>query len=133
LFQLRQELDAALVKIDRMDSDAQNKHMATNGLTYREICSKTEEEWKKLFDDGKWAPARIKPDSRRPPVGYGANVAELVEPEPAEPLQLQAIINALLQTLQSSKQDSGSKPGNCHLCNKSGLWARECPNKNQSC
>jgi hypothetical protein len=41
-----------------MDSDDKNKHMATNGLTYREICSTAEEEWKKLFDDVKWAPAR---------------------------------------------------------------------------
>jgi hypothetical protein len=44
LFQLRQNLDTALVKIGRMDSDEQNKHMATNGKTYREICSKAEEE-----------------------------------------------------------------------------------------
>jgi hypothetical protein len=67
----------------------------------------------------------------RPPVGYGANIAELEEPEPDKPSLLQTSINALLQTLQSSKQDSGSKPGNCHLCNKPGHWARECPNKNQ--
>jgi hypothetical protein len=74
LFQLRQELDTALVKIGRMDLNAKNKYMITNGLTYREICSKAEEEWKKLFDDGKWAPAKTKRDPRRLPAGFGTNL-----------------------------------------------------------
>jgi hypothetical protein len=34
LFELRQKLDAVLVKTGRMDSDEQNKHMATNGLLF---------------------------------------------------------------------------------------------------
>jgi hypothetical protein len=106
--------------------------MATNGLTYCDICSKAEEEWKKLFGDGKWAPAKTKPDSHRLPAGFGANVAEPDE----EPSAMQASVNALLQHLQSmSSQQQGyaeSKPGNCHSCNKPGHWAQECPDKNNS-
>jgi hypothetical protein len=132
LFQLRQELDTALVKIGQMDSNAQNKYMVPNGLTYREICSEAEEEWKKLFDDGKWAPAKTKPDPRRLPAGFGANLAETDK----EPSAMQASVNALLQHLQlmSSHQQgsAGSKPRNCHSYNKPGHWARECPDKNNS-
>jgi hypothetical protein len=62
-----------------MDSEAQGKYMASNGLTYREICSKAEDEWRKLYDDGKWGPAKTKTDSRRPPTGFGANIAETEE------------------------------------------------------
>ena len=119
LFQLRQKLDQALIKIGRLELAAQTTYMATENLTYRDICSKAEEEWRKLFDDNKWAPAKTKVDNRRAPAQFGANVAA----ETLDPAVL-----ALVQQLQSSMA-SGAKPGTCHNCGKPGHWSRECPDK----
>jgi hypothetical protein len=108
LFQSRQKLDGALVKIGRMDSEAQDKYMVTSGLTYQEICSKAEEEWKKLYYDGKWGPAKTKTDSRRPPIGFGVNIAEtetvISTHEEVLPSSIEASVNALLQPAASDNE-----------------------------
>jgi hypothetical protein len=51
LFQLRQILDQALIRIGRLDHAAQNHYMASKNLTYRDICSKAKQEWKKIVDE----------------------------------------------------------------------------------
>jgi hypothetical protein len=44
LFQLCQKLDQALIRIGRLDHAAQNLYMASENLTYRDICSKAEKK-----------------------------------------------------------------------------------------
>ena len=75
LLKLRTRLDRALVKVGRLSLIDQDAYMATESLTYRDICWAAEEEWRKLADDGKWGPAKTKRDPRVVPPNFGANFA----------------------------------------------------------
>ena len=74
LFQLRQDLDNALIRIGRMSNLDKNAHMSQHNLTYHDICSHAQQEWKMLADSN-WAPTKTKPDSKVPPAKFGANMA----------------------------------------------------------
>jgi hypothetical protein len=118
LFQLRQTLDQALIRIGRLSTDEQNQHMATSGLTYRDICSKAEEEWRKLYDDNKWAPAKTRRDPRAAPPQYGANMVDTTN---------DAILALLQQMKTNLKPPADKSTTTCHNCGKPGHWSRECP------
>jgi hypothetical protein len=99
LFQLRQKVDQALIRIGRLAHAAQNLYMASENLTYRDICSKAEEEWKKIVDEHKWAPSKVKNDKQAPPLQFNANQLEC--PTIGTPLT-EATAFALIQQLQQT-------------------------------
>jgi hypothetical protein len=129
LFQLRQKLDQALIRIGRLDHAAQNHYMASEKFTYRDICFKAEEEWKKIVDENKWAPSKVKTDKQAPPSQFGANQLECTTPEctPIGAPLTKATAFALIQQLQQNS--GGTKRGICYNCRKEGHWSRECPEK----
>jgi hypothetical protein len=46
LFDLRVKLDEALMTVSSLDKNAQQAQMLTLGLTYRQVCTTAEENWK---------------------------------------------------------------------------------------
>ena len=141
LFQKHQQLNQALIKTGRMSTADQNTYMVQHELTFRDICAHAEEEWKALFDAGRWAPSKTKSDSKRPPTHFGAHTATVNAS--ADNLKLtQAQWNVLMQQAQaqlsgrSSVSNNGrtgtgsAKKGNCNKCGEPGHWARECPKNN---
>ena len=50
--------------------------MVEEMLHYEDINSTTSKAFCKQFNCGEWSPARNLPDSKAPPTGYSANVAE---------------------------------------------------------
>ena len=127
LLDLRSKLDRTLVEIGQLSTVDQDKRMAKDNLTYRDICQRAEEEWKKLYDDGRWGPAKIKPDTRKPAASFGANLLETFSGD----VTTQALV-AALGLIQSAQKANGPKPGKCRNCGEDGHWAKECPNKNKT-
>lgn len=129
---MHSDIDNALRHISRMDGTEQDTYMGKKGLTYRDACQTAEDSWRTLSDDNKWAPAKLRQDSRRPPASLRANVATLKTTK--DPEQLQVLVNALIQNLQENNKDQpSSKPkGNCFHCGASDHWARDCPKKKQN-
>jgi hypothetical protein len=79
LFDLRATLDKALMSVSSLDKTAQTTHMIAKGLTYRQVCTTTEEHWKRISDDNKWAPAKVKGDRKSAPNTFGAITAQLCQ------------------------------------------------------
>ena len=129
LLELRSKLDKTLVEIGRLSTTDQNLRIASENLTYRDICQRAEEEWKKLFDDGRWGPARVKQDSHRPPTNFGANLFQ-AGPGAVDPQVILAALGLIQSNGLQLKGTGGStKPGKCRNCGKEGHWAKECPDK----
>jgi hypothetical protein len=58
LFDLRAKLNKVLMIVSSLGKNAQQAQMLTLGLTYRQVCTTAEENWKRISDDNKWAPAK---------------------------------------------------------------------------
>ena len=132
LLQLRQKLDKALIHVGRLAPNDQDRYMASEALTYRDICSLAEDEWKKLVDDNKWAPARTKIDSGRPSNQFGVNLQCMDVNQPLTEASALVLMQQLQQQLGGVKNgghNGAVKKGNCHKCGKPGHWANECPDK----
>jgi hypothetical protein len=125
LFQLRQKRDQVLISIGRLDHAAQNHHIVSEKLTYRDTCSKAEEEWKKIIDENKWAPSKVKTDKQALPSQFGAR--HQLECTPIGAPLTEATAFTLIQQLQQNS--GGTKRGVCHNCGKEGHWSRECLEK----
>ena len=129
LLELHSKLDKTLVEIGRLSTTDQNLRIASKNLTYRDICQRAEEEWKKLFDDGHWGPARVKQDSHRPPTNFGANLFQ-AGPGAVDPQVILAALGLIQSNGLQLKGTGGStKPGKCRNCGKEGHWAKDCPDK----
>ena len=87
--------------------------MAKDNQTYRDICQKAEEEWKKLYDDGRWGPARVKQDTRPAPANFDANLFNSVN-NPVDPQVILAALGLIQSNgLKLKGSGSGTKPGKC--------------------
>jgi hypothetical protein len=73
---VKTKLDNELLTIGYMDKAQADAHMVTHKVHYKDINSAATKAYRKLFDRGEWPLAKHLPDSKAPPVGYGANVAE---------------------------------------------------------
>ena len=116
----RSQLDAALKHIARLDRSAQDQHMINEQLTFRDICDFAEDHFKQLYDDGKWAPAKNKPDHRAPRIQTNQVSPAWVDPNS----ELGAVVAALLQQIGASRDKSNDT---CNNCNQKGHWAADCP------
>jgi hypothetical protein len=138
---LKMELDKELIQIGYMDKDAADAHMVKNKLHYKDINTGATKTYRKQSDLGQWPPAKNASDSKAPPAGYGAHLAQTKEwcGTEAEVLAMihghaapkkvwggtQAEVMALIQ----NEQQTSTKTGVCHICKKPGHWSRECPQK----
>ena len=113
LLDLQLRLDKALRHIAYLDKRDGSKYMATNGLTYQDICNRAEDEWKKLVDNDHWAPARSRMDPRRVPAKFQANVAELsssYEIDPGTLVQALALVQARHPETLEINLEKGPRP-----------------------
>jgi hypothetical protein len=138
---LKMKLDEQLIQIGYMDKAAADAHMVKEKLHYKDINNAATKTYRKQSDLGQWPPAKNASDSKAPPAGYGAHLAQTKEwcGTQAEVLAMiqghaapekvwggtQAEVLALIQNAQQNR----TKTGNCHNCNKPGHWSRECPLK----
>jgi hypothetical protein len=106
LFDLRAKLDKALMTVSSLDKNAQQAQMLTLGLTYCQICTTTEENWKRISDDSKWAPAKVKSDRRNTPAQFGVNNAQFCQEAGTQ------LAEATVLTLLQQSQDLLSKSTN---------------------
>ena len=123
LLDLRSKLDRTLVEIGQLSTLEQDKRMAKENLTYCDICQRAEEEWKKLHDDGRWSPAKTKPDNQKPQANFGAHLLQTLSGDVSPQTLLAAL--GLIQSAQNNQK----KPGKCRNCGEEGHWAKECPKK----
>ena len=73
---LKGQLDDEGLAIEYMDKTQADAHMVKEKLHYKDINTAAIKTYRKHFDRGEWPPANNLPDSKGPPVGYGANVIE---------------------------------------------------------
>ena len=135
---LKSKLDDELLAIGYMGRDQADAHMVRSKLTYKDINAAATKAYRKQKDRGEWPPAKNLPDSKAPPTGYGANVAET-----KTWCGTQAEVLAMIQDAGNDKapwtgteaevlaliKQSGGGPKSgttCHNCGKEGHWSREC-------
>jgi transposase InsO family protein len=138
---LKTKLEDALLAIGYMDKSQGDDHMIKQKLHYKDISALATKAYRKQFDRGEWPPAKNMPDSKAPPSGYGANVAEGWCGTQAEVLAMikeagnvtkvawtgtEAEVLALIKEV-----GGGPKLGTCHNCGKPGHWSRECTETRQ--
>jgi GAG-pre-integrase domain/Zinc knuckle len=116
-------LDAAILAIGYLDREAANQYMASEKLSYRDICDLASEGYRNQSDSARgWPPARGVQDNRTPPKAYGNAAIASVDPTTLA----QAYV--LLQTTPGA--GGKAKPTDvCLNCGKTGHWARDCPQK----
>jgi hypothetical protein len=68
--------EEALLDIGYMEKDVADKHMIKSNLTYKAIFSKAEDQYRKLYNQKQWPPAKHARDSKAPPASFGAHVAQ---------------------------------------------------------
>jgi hypothetical protein len=128
---LKLKLDEQLIQIGYMDKDAADAHMVKEKLHYKDINNGATKTYRKQSDLGQWPPAKNASDSKAPPAGYGAHLAQTKEwcGTQAEVLAMiqghaapekvwggtQAEVMALIQ----NEQQNRTKTGVCHNCDKS--------------
>jgi Zinc knuckle len=113
-------LDEALLAIGYMEKEDADRYMIKNSLSYKDICLKAEDQYRKFFDQKQWPPARHSKDSKAPPSGFGVNAA--ISQKAVEFLTL-----VQSHQLPSGGSNTASKGGACHNCGKTGHWKRDCP------
>jgi hypothetical protein len=72
---LKKQLTKALLAIPYMSRADGDKYMVKENLTYKNICTLAEDEYRSQFDLGEWPPARNNQDSKAPQSGF-ANLTE---------------------------------------------------------
>jgi hypothetical protein len=72
---LKKQLTEALLAIPYMSRADGDKYMVKENLTYKNICTLAEDEYRSQFDLGEWPPARNNQDSKAPQSGF-ANLTE---------------------------------------------------------
>ena len=76
---LKIKLDKELIQIGYMDKDAADAHMATEKLTFKAINHTASLAYRRQLDLGDCPPAKNASDSKAPPAGYGAHLAQTQE------------------------------------------------------
>jgi hypothetical protein len=124
-----------------MDKTQADEHRVKKKLHYKDINVIATKAYRKQFDRGEWPPAKNLPDSKAPPVGYGANVAENDQVWRGTQAEVLAMIQdgskgtvdkvvwtgSQAEVLALIKQEGGGqKTASCHNCGKPGHWSREC-------
>jgi hypothetical protein len=139
---LKMKLDEELIQIGYMDKDAADAHMVSQNLHYKDINNGATKTYRKQSDLGQWPPAKNASDSKAPPAGYGAHLAQAKDGWCGTQAEVLAMIQGhavpekvwggtqaeVLALIQNSQQNR-TKTGLCHNCNKPGHWSRECPSK----
>ena len=121
---LKSALEDALNKIGYMSKLEGTALLAKQGLLYKDICKLADDEYRKSLDRGEWMPARNARDSKAPPSGYGAHVAQA---EGTSQFITRSEALALLQTPPKATGNGLAKPGKCHNCGQAGHWRHDCP------
>ena len=134
---LKIKLDEQLIQIGYMDKAAADAHMLTEKLHYKDINNGATKTYRKQKDLGQWPPAKNASDSKAPPAGYGAHLAQTQEwcgtqAEVLAMIQKQAAPEATkvwggtqaeVLALIQNEQQNRTKTGVCHNCNKPGHWS----------
>lgn len=104
---------AATQKCFHKNSTEATNYMESEGLGFEELCNKFADYYRAAHQDGHWLPSKNVRDTRGVPSNF-ANKAQ-------KPRALTLTPN--------SGAPSTAPSGNCHVCGKSGHWARNCPSK----
>jgi hypothetical protein len=110
---LKKELNEALLVIPHMSRSDADRFMIKEDLTYKDICTLAEDEYRSQFDLEEWPPARQSKDSKAPPASY-ANLTEA------------RVLTLIHQTHSGGGGESRTK-GACHGCGSLDHWKRDCP------
>ena len=125
LWNLKANLDNALLEIAYKDKTTANEYMRSNNLTYKHVCEQVEDRYRAMLDRNEWPPARNARDSKAPSQAYGVNILE-----GQQYALTKADIMALVQDMKRDVKRSGKTgipPGTCHNCGKPGHWKHDCP------
>jgi hypothetical protein len=113
---LKKELNDALLVIPHMSRADANRYMIKNSLTYKDICTLAEDEYRSQFDLDKWPPARLVKDTKALPSGF-TNLTE-------------ARVLTLIHQAGAGSEEK--KKGACHGCGSFDHWKRDCPQKDKN-
>ena len=128
---IKVQLETALLEIAHKEKSAANTYMTKQKLTYRDICTTAEDNYRSRSDRGRWPPARnlrnLK-DSKAPPKSFG-NVAEMND-SPMTRAEVMTLMQ-MKPSVRFGNSVGAKKPGTCNTCGKPGHWSRECPDNNK--
>ena len=117
---IKVRLNKKLLEVQHLSYSEAHQAMVGDELDVQSVTKAAKEQYRQMYDDGKWSAATHAKDSKALNKNFGnVNMAETTE--------LRCLVNALIQSAGTNGRDKSKDT--CHNCGKPGHWAGSCPEK----
>ncbi len=123
----RSKLKAKLLDIRHMSYSDAHRAMTQDKLDVKSMLTFVKDEYRELYDNGKWPAMSHPKDNKGISKSYGS-VVNMADDQHFKQLIYKLVQSANAGAKGSYKSNKG--PGNCNICGSPDHWAKDCPKRN---